>query len=377
MRKETVHVTHINFLPAPAGLSAAEVFEHWPSVVDIPEAAASSGIRVSVIQAARHKERLTRNGIEYHFMPVGRGKTLLDRGYHFADLLDHLRSNVLHVHGLGFGDQALAISHYLPRLPVLFQDHADRPPRWWRRSQWRAWYADAAGATFTSLELAKPFTAAGVFGAGTRLFAIPESSCRFTPGDRAQARSESGLYGDPCVVWVGHLSGGKDPLTVLSGVAQAAEQLPSLQLWCAFGSAPLLAQVQQRIEQDARLAGRVHLLGKVPHERIERLMQSADLFVSGSRAESCGYALLEAMACGACPVVTDIPSFRALTDGGRIGQLWSCANAASLADALVRAAGKRSSPAQVRAHFEQKLSFEALGRQWAEAYAQVLAGTGR
>ncbi|RUL70906.1 glycosyltransferase family 4 protein [Dyella choica] len=368
-----MHVAQINFFPAPKGLTPTQVFELWPSVVDIPEAAASSGIKVSVIQAAAHKERLARNGIEYHFMPVGRARTLLDRGYHFADLLDQIKANVLHVHGLGFGEQAIAISHYLPRLPVLFQDHADRPPRWWRRSQWRAWYAGAAGVAFTSLELAKPFTAAGVFGSETQLFAIPESSCRFVPGDRAQARSESGLYGDPCVVWVGHLSAGKDPLTVLGGVAQAASQLPDLQLWCAFGSAPLLAQVQQRIARDARLAGRVHLLGKVPHANIERLMQSADLFVSGSRAESCGYALLEAMACGACPVVTDIPSFRALTDGGRIGELWPCGDAASLADALLRAACNRPTPAQVRAHFEQKLSFTALGRQWAAAYAQVLA----
>lgn len=368
-----MHVTHINFLPSPAGLCAADVFERWPSVVDIPEAAASSGIKVSVIQAAGHKERLTRNGIEYHFMPVSRATTLLDRGHHFADLLDQIRANVLHVHGLGFGEQAFAISHYLPRLPVLFQDHADRPPRWWRRSQWRAWYATAAGAAFTSVELAKPFTESGVFGSRTQLFAIPESSCRFVLGDRAQARSECGLYGDPCVVWVGHLSAGKDPLTVLEGIAQAAAQLPDLQLWCAFGSAPLLAQVQQRIAQDARLAGRVHLLGKVPHARIERLMQSADLFVSGSRAESCGFALLEAMACGACPVVTDIPSFRALTEAGRIGQLWPCADAARLADALVRVAAKRPSREQVRAHFEQQLSFAAVGRQWAEAYAQVLA----
>jgi glycosyltransferase involved in cell wall biosynthesis len=282
-----------------------------------------------------------------------------------------MHADVLHVHGRGFAEDAFAISRHLPRLPILFQDHADRPPRWWRRPRWRDWYASASGAAFTSTELARAFTKAGLFGPRTQLFAIPESSCRFMLGDRAQARAETGLYGNPCVLWVGHLNAGKDPLTVLDGIAQAAAQLPDLKLWCAFGSAPLLAEVQQRIARDPRLTGRVHLLGRVSHSRVERLMQSADVFVSGSRSESCGYALLEAMACGATPIVTDIPSFRMLTSGGYIGELWPCGDAARLAEALLRTAFNRPSRTEVRAHFDETLSFEAVGRQWASAYAQV------
>ena len=74
-----------------------------------------------------------------------------------------------------------------------------------------------------------------------------------------------------------------------------------------------LDQALEDGEHEADAAGRVHLLGKVPHAGIETLMQAADLFVSASRAESCGFAALEAMACGAVPVLSDIPSFRALT----------------------------------------------------------------
>jgi glycosyltransferase involved in cell wall biosynthesis len=136
----------------------------------------------------------------------------------------------------------------------------------------------------------------------------------------------------------------------------------------------MLGEVRQRIEHDPLLARRVHLLGKVTHTQIESLMQAADLFVSGSHAESCGYALLEAMACGVTPVVTDIPSFRALTDGGRIGRLWPCGDAARLAEALVHTAMNRPSPQRVRAHFDANLSFAAVGRQWAAAYAQILDG---
>lgn len=366
-----MHVAQINFLPAPKGLAAAEVFKRWPSLVDIPEAAASAGVKVSVIQAAMQKERVTHNDVDYHFVDVSDAGTAMHRGRDFAGLLDDLKIDVLHVHGLGFAEDTFAIACHLPRMPILLQDHADRPPRWWRRSSWRHWYASATGVAFTSTELARPFVKAGLFAPRTQVFAIPESSCRFTLGDRAKARVETGLYGDPCVLWVGHLNSGKDPLTVLDGIAQAAERLPHLQLWCAFGNAPLLADVQRRIADDPRLVERVHLLGKVPHARIERLMQSTDLYVSGSRAESCGYALLEAMACGAVPMVTDIPSFRALTGCGRIGELWPRGNAARLADALQRAAHHRPSREQVRAYFDETLSFAAVGRRWAQAYAQV------
>jgi len=366
-----MHVAQINFLQAPAGLAHDEVLKQWHSLVDIAEVAASGGTRVTVVQAAARDDRLTRNGIDYHFIDIRGLSGAAGRGRRFARLLADIKADVLHANGLGFAEDAFAVSQCLPQLPILIQDHASGPPRWWRRSQWRRWYAAVSGVAFTALEQARPFSAAGVFGPHLRLFAIPESSSRFAPGSRVEARARTGVYGDPCVLWVGHLSSGKDPLTVLDGVARAATQLPDLELWCAFGSAPLLDEVRRRIERDPQLGERVHLLGKVSHTKIEALMQSADVFVSGSHREGSGYALLEALACGVVPVVTDIPSFRALTDNGSVGKLWPCGDATRLAEALVDVAASRLSLEQVRGHFDATLSFTAVGRRWADAYAQV------
>jgi glycosyltransferase involved in cell wall biosynthesis len=366
-----LHVAQINFLPAPKGLAHDEVLQQWHSLVDIAEVAASGGTRVTVVQAAARDDRLTRNGIDYHFVDIRGLLGVTGRGRRFARLLADIKADVLHANGLDFAGDAVAASQCLPRLPILVQDHASRPPRWWRRAQWRHSYAAVSGVAFTSLEQAQPFSAAGLFGPQLRLFAIPESSCRFTPGSRVDARVETGLYGDPCVLWVGHLSPGKDPLTVLDGVAQAVSKLPGLQLWCAFGSAVLFDEVERRIEQDPQLRGRVHLLGKVAHTHVEALMQSADVFVSGSHAESTGYALLEALACGVAPVVTDIPSFRALTDNGHVGKLWPRGDATRLSEALIDVAASRPARERIRAHFDAELSFAAVGRRWADAYAQV------
>lgn len=366
-----MHIAQINFQPAPQGLAAADVLEQWPSLAAIPEAVVSGGMRVSVVQAAARQERARRGAVDYHFIDLRDIDTVSGRALAFAGVLDDIRADVLHVHGLGFAEQAFAVARHVPRVPLMFQDHADRPPRWWRRPAWRSWYACAAGVAFTAATLARPFTRAGLFGPRTQLFAIPESSCRFNLGDRARARAASGLHGDPCVAWVGHLNANKDPLSMLEGVAQAVSRLPGLQLWCAFGSAPLLVQVQERIARDTRLSGRVHLLGPVAHAQVERLLQAADCYVSASHAESCGYALVEAMACGAWPIVTDIPSYRALTGEGRMADLWPCRTPAQLAEALVRAAANRPAPDALRAYFDTHLSLEAVGRQWARAYAQV------
>jgi glycosyltransferase involved in cell wall biosynthesis len=370
-----LRVAQINFPLAPSDCTSEQLFERWPSLADIPEAAASAGTRVSVLQAATREERFTRHGVDYYFIDVSGATTAASRANRFVRLLGEIEADVLHVHGLGFAEDAFAISQRLPQLPLIFQDHADRPPRWWwHRPKWRRWYASASGVVFTAPAQVRPFTHAGLFGPLTQFFAIPESSSRFGLGSRADARVATGLHGDPCVLWVGHLAAGKDPLAVLDGMAQAALRLPGLQLWCAFGNAPLLEDVRKRIDHDPHLAGRVHLMGKVPHAQIESLMQAADLYVSGSHAESCGYALLEALASGVTPVVTDIPSFRALTGDGRIGHLWPPGDATRLAESLVRAASTSLSPEQVRAHFDATLSFAAVGRQWADAYAQVLDG---
>jgi len=290
------------------------------------------------------------------------------------DMLRRLQPDVLHVNGLGFPRQVRALAAMQPNVPIILQDHASAPPRFWRRRSWRRGMSVAAGIAFCALEQAQPFTRAGMTHALTRLYEVPESTSRFTPGVRDEARRIAAIDGDPAVLWVGHLNANKDPLTVLDGVAAAACVLPELRLYCCFADAPLLRAVQARISADHRLRGRVHLLGRVPHERIELLMRAADLFVLGSHREGSGYSLIEALACGLPPVVTDIPSFRSLTGAGAVGKLWPCGDPHLLCQALCSMA-RHLGPetrAAVRLHFERELSSRALGRKLAAMYEDAL-----
>jgi glycosyltransferase involved in cell wall biosynthesis len=376
-----LHVAQISFFLDPEGRGPEQLLHDWPSLVDVAEAAAGAGARVSVVQACVEARQLTRNGIAYHFVSPGEGTTASSRCHALIDAIDAMRPDVLHVHGLGFPLDVLALTKALPHKPILLQDHANRPPRIWKRMLWRRALSAVSGIAFCARTQAEPYTRSHLVGPRTAIYEIPESSSRFSPGNKEEARRATGLLGSPCVLWVGHLDNNKDPLTVLEGISGSIRHLPGLQLWCCFGIAPLLPQVRRKIDTDPALKGRVHLLGRVEHDRIQQLMRAADIFVLGSHREGSGYSLIEALACGLPPVVTDIPSFRVLTGQGVIGQLWRCGDAGSMTRKLVTLAAQLNDPlsARVRAHFEEELSFPAVGRKLLHAYSELSqrAGTNR
>ncbi len=101
-------------------------------------------------------------------------------------------------------------------------------------------------------------------------------------------------------------------------------------------------------------------------------MQAADLFVLGSHREGSGYSLIEALACGLPPLVTDIPSFRSLTGEGAVGSLWPCGDSDALRGRLLEARIDAETRAKVREHFDLRLSFDSVGLKLAAMYDEVL-----
>jgi glycosyltransferase involved in cell wall biosynthesis len=372
--REMPHVVQISFFNDPQKRSAAQLLDEWSTLVEVAEAAAKSGSNVSVVQASSRTERLERNGVHYHFLPFDDASSRNASGTAYRELLRSLAPDVFHVHGLDFPRQVRSLAELSSGVPIILQDHASRPPRIWRRARARRGMSVAAGVAFCSLDQARPFAKAGLVGASTHVYEIPESTSRFAPADRDAARGATGVEGHPAVLWVGHLDANKDPLTVLDGISAAICELPQLRFYCCFGNAPLLRAVQSRIASDTRLRDRVHLLGRLPHERIELLMRAADIFVLGSHREGSGYSLIEALACGLPPVVTDIPSFRSLTKAGSVGKLWPCDDSSALCHALLSIAHRSGCElrAAVRTHFERELSSNALGVKLTAMYVDVL-----
>jgi len=180
------------------------------------------------------------------------------------------------------------------------------------------------------------------------------------------------MTGSPVVLVVARLVAGKDPATTVAVLDQALAAMPAARAaWIWNGESPLEEDVRARVARSPVLAERLALVGPVAPAQMASWYSAADVFLSTSRAEGSGYALIEAMACGLVPVVTDIPPFRAIA--GPCGLYYPVGEAAAGADALVRAgAPGATSRATVRARFETALAWTAIAARTQAAYAAIL-----
>lgn len=379
------HVLHVNPLVPRWTRDPVGILDEWRTLADVARAVAESGCQVTVLQPALEAAELRRDGVRFLFVAEPQEPGLRQRLGFWArplpartlEVVEDLEPDVIHFHSLSFPRHLHHVRRRCPDTPVLAQDHADPPPPRWRAVLHRRALKGIGGVAFSAREQAEPFREAGALPERVPIFELLESSSHFRPGDVGKARRRTGLHGDPCLVWLGNLSPVKDPLTILAALASAVERLPDPHLWCFYRSAPLLTEVRERIAGDRHLVGRVHLEGAIPHEEVEERLRAADFLLQGSVREGTGCALIEALACGATPLVTDIPSFRIITDGGRAGALSPVGDAEAMADALVDWAGRDRSRLrwQARHHFEETLAFPVLGRRMRDVYEALITGT--
>jgi glycosyltransferase involved in cell wall biosynthesis len=80
-------------------------------------------------------------------------------------------------------------------------------------------------------------------------------------------------------------------------------------------------------------------LGWLATPQLDAALRAAHVYVSTSRSDSTSVSLLEAMAAGCLPVVSDIPANREWIEAGDNGLLFPAGDAAALAEALRRAGG--------------------------------------
>jgi len=369
-----MRVAQIGIVRPRTRIAPEQLLADWPTLPAIAAATQRAGAEVTVIQSFHRDAEFTLDGVRYRFVaePALPGRATGLRPGRIARAAAESGATILHVNGLDFARQMRALRRL--GLPILVQDHCSRAGTGGARR--RRALAGIAGIAFTGAAQAQPFVDAGELAPDVPVFSVPESSTGFAPGDRQAARARSGVHGDPAVLWIGRLIARKDPLTILDAVEIAAPALPGLHLWCCFHDQPLLPAVMARIAASPLLTERVHLLGRMPHAEIETLLNAADFFMLGSRHEGSGYALIEALACGATPIVSDIAPFRAIA--GPVGALVPVGDARAFAQALVDLAGEDRAALRREAidHFRRELSFDRVGATLCAIYAE-LVGAGR
>jgi glycosyltransferase involved in cell wall biosynthesis len=382
-----MHILLLDYFYDPGLATPDQLLRRYDSLTDWCASLRAVGAeRVTVLQRYAHDAERERDGVRYVFRadggrPAPRFWASLGRINRAAA---ELRPDLVHVNGMLFPAATRALRRALPRnSAIVVQDHAGAPlaPRgqldargWARRLADIAGLGAADAFLFTVDEQARAWRAAGIIRPHQPVYEVLESSRPIRPLPRAEARAATGLRGDPALLWVGRLNALKDPLTVLDGFQRALPRLPGARLAMCYSTSELLPAIQARLAEAPALAERVDLLGHTPFERVVALLSAADMFVLGSLREGSGYALIEAIACGAVPVVTDIPSFRSIT-GGALGRLWPVGDAAALASALVELGQTDLAPlrADLLAHFERELSWPAVGARALAIYREVVS----
>ena len=377
---EPLRIVQVNLAYGVDLREPAELLDRYHTLTGWSFAVTAAGASVRVIQRFRKAALLRRDGIEYEFLADG-GPPLLMANTSSPPVIRAVNAreaDVVHINGLMFPAFVSDIRRVGPHTAIVVQDHAGLEPplgsgmlERWRRRHYRLGLGEADAWSFTAAANAQPWRNVGILEQA-RVIEVVEASTDLTPMLRDQARAMTGLHGDPVVLWVGRLNGGKDPITALKGLEIAFEQVAGARGWMIYHDAPLERDVREFVAQSPSLRDRVVLLGRVPHPEMARYYSAADIFISASHREGSGYALIEAMACGVVPVVTDIPSHR--TIAGDCGARWRVGDADACAAALsdVMARDLSIDRAMVHARFDRDLSWSAIGRRTVALYREIV-----
>jgi glycosyltransferase involved in cell wall biosynthesis len=106
------------------------------------------------------------------------------------------------------------------------------------------------------------------------------------------------------------------------------------------GEGPERERLERQVN-DLKIGPFVSIMGAVPHAAMSGLLRDADIYVSTSTSDGTSVSLLEAMAAGAFPVVTNIDSNQRWISNGKNGFLVPVGDEAILAERIVEASKNR------------------------------------
>lgn len=132
----------------------------------------------------------------------------------------------------------------------------------------------------------------------------------------------------------------------------------------------------EREVKDLRVEQSVQFLGRVSHESMPELLAQSDVYVSTSLSDGTSVSLLEAMAAGAFPIVTNIPSNLEWIRDGENGFLVPVDEKGMLAERIVSAIRSRALLRRSRdenlAIIEKKALWPVIIERTKEIYDRIL-----
>jgi glycosyltransferase involved in cell wall biosynthesis len=303
-----------------------------------------------------------KDGVQYHFKRFAKPASLFP--HELNRFIKSLQADVVVIQSLHFPLQVIQLRLLLGRkTKIIIQNHAEKPFKGIKKYLQRLADKCVDAYLFASHDLGAEWVRTSNLASAKTIYEVMEVSSVFSPMDKAAAKQHTYVSGSPAFLWVGRLNDNKDPLTVVKAFLQFAAVASSARLYMIYHTDELLIEVQELLNNSSQKDA-VILVGRVPHLELQYWFNSADIILSGSHYEGSGTAVCEAMSCGCMPLVTDIASFRMITDNGKCGLLYEAGNEAALLAALNETLHIDISEKQKLAieYFRANLSFEVIAR---------------
>jgi glycosyltransferase involved in cell wall biosynthesis len=368
-----VRVAIVNNVWDPLAATPAATLTRFTTLTGWARAIGANGVTVAVFQRFHTTARLD-DGARYEFI-ADRDAPRPPAWFRGSRALDAAVAawtpDVVHINGLDYSLAIRALARAVgSSCAIAVQDHGGFDPRQLSppRRIWMRWGLRAASALLVATPpQVDEMRGSGLAPPGLRIRDVMEGSTML------RADPSRAPHTPVALLWVARLNENKDPLTVLRGFELWAARRPDAALTFVYQDAALERAVREAVASSAPLRDRVELAGAVSHDRLQTFYERADLFVVGSHHEGSGYAALEAMACGVVPVLTDIPSFRWLTDEGRVGALWTPGDPHALCAAIEQVATRPLEPQRraARDRFDASFSWDAIGRRAVAIYREL------
>lgn len=301
-----------------------------------------------------------KDGIKYEFIKGKNKKWNMHLGLFYK--LKKYKPTAIFIHSFMFAWQIIILRLFVGnKTKILVQNHAELPFRHPKLIIQKIATKCLDIYFLVSFEQSAIWIQRKVFDSRKKIREIMEGSTLFTYRNKPDSKKELHFEGDILFLWCGSLNKNKDPLTILAAFEKYSKTNPTSYLYMIFNSSELINEVKEFIERNS-LTQQVILLGQLPYRELEMYYRAADFFLLGSYREGSGFSLCEAMACGCIPIVSNIPSFKKMTDDGRYGFLFSPGDEDGLYKILMSLHTLDKAPLikKIVDKFNKDLSFQAI-----------------
>jgi glycosyltransferase involved in cell wall biosynthesis len=325
-----MRIVYVSYFPMRGFSSVREWFSRVDFFTPILSALAQH-MEVHSINAIDYEGTVKGGAVTYHFLrPLFINTHVLINARIFE-----LKPDVIIVHGLVRPYETLTLlKRYKSRCKIFIQHHGESP----FRNPLKVWLqklvdASVDGYFFTSNHIAEGWFERKMIGNLSKVHEVMEVTSPFNPLPTRDAKRKLNLQGEKIYLWVGRLDANKNPLLMVKAFIEFQKKHEHVTLIMIFQVDDLLSQIQKAIAAAGAME-KIKLIGRIDHVELAAWYSAADFIVSTSYREGSGVAVTEALSCGAYPILTAIPAFTKMINGGDIGILFQPGNTDALIAAL-------------------------------------------